>query len=291
MDLVTSVLAASVLFVATAPGRATAALPPGYEDDMYCPPNACSVFTWTRTPYSYVGGRGLWEFCYNPATDVTTAAAFGGSKTVDGAVPPRGWVEPVPCTAAEYSECDADADCGRSAIVGTRGEDCRCYATSQFHPFTLPYVLHHKSHCTEGACDDLVPRCVADANAGGTCQLQIGDPPTPNPVMANFPNPNVDNKVGGMCLYDEDCITKQRSVAPLKSYRTGPKMCECYATSYQWGFNENEGKATVVQANCNTNTCHGTTSVCDIQPGDNGFGECALVGPPTRLGSLKNFER
>lgn len=279
MNLLASVLVVPVVLFA-APGLASLALPPGYEEEMYCPPSTCSIVTWTHVPNGYVGGRGLWNFCYDPATDATTAAMFGGSLTKDDDALPSGWAKPPPCTAAQYSECEADAECGRKE-VSPRGASCQCYVTSQRHPFALPYVPHHKAHCDEDGCDDLVPRCVSGAdadapNAGGTCEL--ARPSTPSPSASHFPNPNTDNSVGGMCVYDEDCVVEQRSTGPLKKYRTGPKMCACYATSSQWGFDEREGKGTVVQVKCSAKCGRaGAGAVCDIEPDNNGFGECVLA--------------
>jgi hypothetical protein len=277
MNLLMSVLATPVVVLVTAPGLANAALPPGYEENTYCPVDTCSIVTWTQVPHSWVGGRGLWNFCYDPGTDETTEAMFDGSET-KGDTSKLGWVEPAPCTAAQYSECDMDDDCGLEKVP--IGEECGCYVTSHFHPFLQPYVPHHKTSCNDGECDDLAPWCAEGANAGGTCQF--GSASTPSP--SKFPNPNTENRAGGMCLSDGDCIVKQRSVGPLKRYRTGPKMCAFYATSSRFGFNEGENKGTVIRANCTAGACDGIEAICDIKPDDNGFGECVFATPPPKVG-------
>ena len=55
-----------------------AVLPPGYEDDLWCPPDNCQIYT---NPYGYVGATSSFNLCYNPDIDEITKGVWTGSKT------------------------------------------------------------------------------------------------------------------------------------------------------------------------------------------------------------------
>lgn len=163
--------------------KASAALPPGYEDQIYCPPDNCEIYI---NPFGYVGAASSFDKCYNPSTGVTTDGVWTGSLT--NVTAPQGWIEPEHCTAEEYSECNTDADCSAesSYIDGT----CRCYASSYYHPFN-PCGDDECPMCGP-ACEDVVATCIVGTNgSGGTCTLDyvyssddnvISEAPTPAPT-------------------------------------------------------------------------------------------------------------
>ena len=146
--------------------EASAALPPGYEDQNYCPPDNCEIFI---NPFGFRGALSSFYKCYNPSTGVTTDGVWTGSLT--NVTAPEGWIEPEPCTAEEYSECSTDADC--SAESSYFAGSCRCYASSYYHPFN-PCGDEECPMCDDGACDDFVPRCIVGTNgSGGACTLEF----------------------------------------------------------------------------------------------------------------------
>eukprot|EP00986_Skeletonema_menzelii_P002913 scaffold844_cov142-Skeletonema_menzelii.AAC.4 len=159
------------------------ALPPGYEDQIYCPPDNCEIYI---NPFGYVGAASSFDKCSNPSTGVTTDGVWTGSLT--NVTAPQGWIEPEHCTAEEYSECNTDADCSAesSYIDGT----CRCYASSYYHPFN-PCGDDECPMCGP-ACEDVVATCIVGTNgSGGTCTLDyvyssddnvISEAPTPAPT-------------------------------------------------------------------------------------------------------------
>jgi len=75
--IITAITSAS-LFSAIVSVATNAALPPGYEDDLWCPPDTCQIYT---NPYGYVGATSSFNLCYNPDTDEITKGVWTGSKT------------------------------------------------------------------------------------------------------------------------------------------------------------------------------------------------------------------
>ncbi|KAK1740204.1 hypothetical protein QTG54_009154 [Skeletonema marinoi] len=173
--------------------EAQAALPPGYEDQIYCPPDNCEIYT---NPFGYVGALSSFYKCYNPSTGKTTDGVWTGSLT--NVTAPEGWIEPEQCTAEEYSECNTDTDCSiESSYIGGRevgnnivtiNGSCECYASSYYHPFN-PCGDDECPMCGP-ACEDMVATCiVGTGDTGGTCTLtyssgddDISEAPTPAPT-------------------------------------------------------------------------------------------------------------
>ena len=182
--------------------ESTKVLPPGYEDEMWCHPGDCSVYS---NPWGIgAGPLSSYYHCYNDVTNVTEAVWTG---TLTDVVPPEGWVEPVNCTAEEYSECEVcfnimlsfimlisfnkfvsdtllqfDEDCTMTArnwvpineeIIG--GDQCSCYAESAYHPFDqCQGVTENKRHCSyddcdERGCSNFDAVCIIAANGAGAC--------------------------------------------------------------------------------------------------------------------------
>ncbi|KAK1737221.1 hypothetical protein QTG54_012088 [Skeletonema marinoi] len=75
------------------------ALPPGYEDELWCQPGNCEIYT---NPYGIVGARSTFEKCYDPETNVMSEGVWTGSET-DVTVP-DGFIQPQICTAEQYSQ-------------------------------------------------------------------------------------------------------------------------------------------------------------------------------------------
>jgi hypothetical protein len=173
MKYILSLALASSLSVS----ESTKVLPPGYEDTMWCPPGDCRVYS---NPWGIgAGPLSSYYHCYSNVTNVTEAVWTGSLTDV---VPPEGWVEPVNCTAEEYSECESDEDCTMTArnwvpideeILG--GEQCSCYAESAYHPFDqCQGVTQNKRHCSYDDCDDrgcsnFDAVCIIAENGAGAC--------------------------------------------------------------------------------------------------------------------------
>ena len=80
----------TVLFLSAS--AANGALPPGYEDAMYCPPGNCAVYI---NPFGMRGPSSSFNKCYDRRTTKVTDAVWTGSKT--DVVAPDGYVEPLQC--------------------------------------------------------------------------------------------------------------------------------------------------------------------------------------------------
>ncbi|KAL9178416.1 hypothetical protein ACHAXT_003746 [Thalassiosira profunda] len=160
-------LLCAILLLGAADADKDSALPPGYEDNMWCPPDTCQIY---RNPYGYVGGRSSFEKCYDPQSDRISSAVWTGSETDVEA--PRGWVEDPPyCTAEEYSECDSDYDCSKHIDY-----TCTCYASSRYHPYD-PCKGDRRSdcnrrECTGEECDYNSATCELNGGGGGYCTLE-----------------------------------------------------------------------------------------------------------------------
>ena len=110
----------------------SAALPPGYEDQIYCPPDNCEVYI---NPIDDLGAASSFNKRYNPSTGETTDGVWTGSLTNANVTAPEGWIEPEHCTAEEYSECSTD-----SVESSYTDGSCQRYASSHYHPFN-PHSL------------------------------------------------------------------------------------------------------------------------------------------------------
>lgn len=162
-------------FVLAIPGIVNAVLPPGHEDDIWCPEGTCQIYT---NPYQTVGGSSSYTFCYDPDTETKTDGVWTGSLT--NITSPEDYVEnPRDCTAVEYSECDTDDDC--AFIMDPK---CECYSSSHFHPFD-PCEGLDASECNTDKCNGdecEVLGCFNEAECwpgsggrGGTCELSWTD--------------------------------------------------------------------------------------------------------------------
>ena len=237
-------------------GAANAALPPGYEDQIYCPSDTCEIYTnrelamsvsclciakygslflylfvLLTTAYGFAGAASSFNKCYNPATGETTEGVWTGSLT--NVTSPEGYIEPEMCTEAEYTQCDTDDDCSIEI-----DQNCNCYVSSSFHPFD-PCEGLDASECNTDKCSG--DECEEGGNkatcspgyegTGSTCQLDYG-------VYSEFPTPapTDDTKkfrwVGfsAKCYSDEQCSVKIRSRAPAGQH-TGVGLCGCYVAS------------------------------------------------------------
>ena len=70
-------------------GSASAALPPGYEDQIWCPKNTCEIYT---NPYGIAGADSSLYFCYHPSTGKTRQGIWTGSLTKT--IPPANAIQP-----------------------------------------------------------------------------------------------------------------------------------------------------------------------------------------------------
>jgi len=75
---------------------ANAVLSPGYEDNMWCPPDSCEQSI--SHPDGFTGPRSIFQGCYNVTTETVDTGIWTGSLTK--IVPPNGWVmDPEPCSS------------------------------------------------------------------------------------------------------------------------------------------------------------------------------------------------
>eukprot|EP00579_Thalassiosira_antarctica_P028335 CAMPEP_0202004858 /NCGR_PEP_ID=MMETSP0905-20130828/10068_1 /ASSEMBLY_ACC=CAM_ASM_000554 /TAXON_ID=420261 /ORGANISM="Thalassiosira antarctica, Strain CCMP982" /LENGTH=274 /DNA_ID=CAMNT_0048562303 /DNA_START=74 /DNA_END=898 /DNA_ORIENTATION=+ len=258
----------SVIVVGVA--NAAQALPPGYEDQIWCPPDNCEIYT---NPYGYVGADSSFFKCYNPATDETTDGVWTGSLSDTSA--PEGYVEPEMCTGSEYSECDTADDCSLAI-----SPSCECFVSSSFHPYNPCEGLGASKctdRCTGEECDEHEATCSPGSNGrGGTCEIgwNYGDgsfEDTEKPT----PAPAATGKISAECVSTDQCYAKIRSEAPWPAIGVG--LCECYAASRLDPFDECEGRDNHCRmARCRSGSCDGVEAYCDIAPDDNGMGECTL---------------
>lgn len=77
-------------------GIANAALPPGYEDQMYCPPGNCQLYINKK---GFRGPRSAFNKCYDPSTGVVTEGVWTGSKVETS--PPDDYIKPEKCFESE----------------------------------------------------------------------------------------------------------------------------------------------------------------------------------------------
>jgi len=68
-----------------------------------------------------------------------------------------------------------------------------------------------------------------------------------------------------MCMSDSDCRTKIRSDYPLES--AGPGLCDCYASSDRFTFDETEGQKNFRITRCSADACDRFEAYCPLAPG------------------------
>lgn len=161
-------------------GAASATLPPGYEDQIWCPKNTCEIYT---NPYGITGADSSLKFCYHPSTGKTRKGIWTGSLTMT--VPPANAIQPQMCTSEQYTECQIDDDCKLEISPANAGEmPCTCYVSSMLHPF-IPALVDptgRNAKCDASVCNERRATCDA-----GTCQIDfttgsttISPAPTPS---------------------------------------------------------------------------------------------------------------
>ena len=79
-----------------------AALPPGYEDDAWCPAGWCLKDV--DVPEGFVGPSSAYVECYNPTNGETCEEVWTGEAT--NTVAPEGWI-----IASECESTDLSASC------------------------------------------------------------------------------------------------------------------------------------------------------------------------------------
>ena len=67
---------------------ANAALSPGYEDEMYCPPSNCQLYIHKK---GFSGPQSAFNKCYDPSSGIVSEGVWTGSKT--DTVPPDDYVQ------------------------------------------------------------------------------------------------------------------------------------------------------------------------------------------------------
>lgn len=245
----------NLFFSAILIGVARAALPPGYEDQIWCPPDNCEVYT---NPYGFRGAASSFIKCYNPEDDETTDGVWTGSHTDTTA--PDGYVKPETCTALEYSQCDTEDDCSLEITPS-----CNCYVSSSFHPFDpckgLAPSECNTDQCNGEECYEYEAICSEGNNGeGGTCEI--------------LEKPTATDKIPSKCDSTDQCSSKIRSQAA--SAFTGVGMCDCYAASSIDPFDECEGQEHCAIAGCRSDSCDGLEAYCDIESEGSDIGECTL---------------
>ena len=176
-----------------------AVLPPGYEDNMWCPPNNCRFYT---NPFGFVGAESSFNKCNNVAlgsyliccyiylfanthccyyllihSGEITEGVWTGSLT--NTTVPEGWIEPPECTMEEYSECNTNSDC--SAVIrskGLSGGECSCYASGFFPVNECEGVASSECEsltCRGDECQYYTAECIksSDGITGNTCQISL----------------------------------------------------------------------------------------------------------------------
>ena len=313
-----------VLSAAVSLGVVSAVLPPGYEDEMYCPPETCQFYT---NPFGYVGAKSDFNKCFDPAKGEVIEAVWTGSLT--NVTAPEDWIQDPPrCTKEEYSECETDEDCGLhimdkipSSDVATGGglPECLCYVDSYLYP-PSPCLGNNdkgceKLQCTGNECDSYVASCTIDSEGGvGTCAIDFpfGTDPTPPEPADTKPMPPepTDTKPTEVaeptasgstdaseptapiqeCTVDDDCFPVLRSRAPVSFNATGPVPCECYASSSVLPFDECEGEkgkeCEKLKCDMTERDCEEMEAYCEVVEGKCALREVAISEPPTDDGKL-----
>mmetsp|Transcript_10339 Transcript_10339/g.15582 ORF Transcript_10339/g.15582 Transcript_10339/m.15582 type:complete len:273 (-) Transcript_10339:88-906(-) len=182
-------ISATTILLISSSGVANAALPPGYQEFMHCPPGSCSLFI--EHDKGFAGPASAYYKCYDERTDQTTDAVWTGQYTEIKA--PEGWIqdpgecEPQmsdPTTSLNFDKpgglCTTDSDCRtkiRSAeplgAVGPRL--CGCYAASRQLPFdeTEGQTSFRRARCRPGACDRFEAYCPLASNDNGMAECAL----------------------------------------------------------------------------------------------------------------------
>lgn len=75
------------------------ALPQGYEDIPWCPPQNCLQYS---NPRDFVGPRSMFVSCWNPKTKKYVQEVWTGSRT--RVLPPKGWKKAKACPPKNNNE-------------------------------------------------------------------------------------------------------------------------------------------------------------------------------------------
>ena len=191
---------------------ASAALPPGYEDVMHCPPGYCRKYV---NPQGMVGPTSGFNKCYNPTTDDMVDGVWTGELT--DVVAPEGWV-------ANPEDCQEEA-APVTAPVTMPGSDRDEYGCIPSAGYSWCASLSECVRPWETDCPDEEPTPVTapvggnDTDAGGDdgleqyadiitdCALQIGAAATcfmtsQEPACEGFDPMSL---IGGDLPIPEDC--------------------------------------------------------------------------------------
>jgi len=175
--------ATSILLISSyASGVANAALPPGYQEFMHCPPGSCSLYI--EHDKGFAGPASAYYKCYDERTEKTTEAVWTGQYTEIEA--PEGWIQdpgecepPMsdPTTNLNIDKpgglCTTDSDCHTTIryaapldAIGPRL--CECYAASWRLPFdeTEGQTDVIMAMCDPGACDRFEAYCPLASDDG-----------------------------------------------------------------------------------------------------------------------------
>ena len=183
--------------------------------------------------------------------------------------------------------CTSDEEC--TAVVRSQSPTqssegvavCDCYSASSTTPF---------DECEGQDTDCLMAKCMDDSCAGfegycmlpadsadGTCDLRqvTAQSNSPTPVVSFNATSSLDEAVG-TCTSDEECTAVVRSRSPLES-STGVEVCECYALSSTFPFDECEGEEMdCLMAKC-MDSCAGYEGYCLLSPDSaDGTQSCVL---------------
>lgn len=164
----------SAIIAVSALTSSNAVLPPGYEDDIWCPPEDCKIYK-NHHEYGYAGPTSAFYYCYDSASGNVTDGVWTGSLT--DVKPPAGWKEPELCTKEVYSECDYDKDCiptiRSTAPADVKSSLCYCFADSIFEPFDQCEGKSDciTSNCATEQCDNRLGKCLIGDNGAGTCVI------------------------------------------------------------------------------------------------------------------------
>lgn len=193
----TKILLSTALAVSLA--VCNAVLPPGYEDEMWCPSEDCKVYS---NPFGLSSGpSSSFYYCFNNSTGNVTDGVWTGNFT--NVTAPEDWEEPEECTSEEYSECEYDEDC--IVTVRTAGPTdeawglCTCFADSIYHPFDQ-CEGRNETYCADGWCEgdpcrNYYGECVKQENGAGACIISFWTErptrrPTRRPTMRPSKKPS-----------------------------------------------------------------------------------------------------
>eukprot|EP00984_Skeletonema_dohrnii_P033549 scaffold30466_cov69-Skeletonema_dohrnii-CCMP3373.AAC.2 len=182
-------ISATTILLISSSGIAKAALPPGYQEFMHCPPGSCSLFI--EHDKGFAGPASAYYKCYDERTDQTTDAVWTGQYTEIKA--PEGWIqdpgecEPQmsdPTTSLNFDKpgglCTKDSDCHATIryaapldAIGPRL--CECYAASRQLPFdeTEGQTDVIMAMCDPSACDRFEAYCPLASNDNGMAECAL----------------------------------------------------------------------------------------------------------------------